>query len=65
MLPACRTDHAGYALPRYDLVPRAVEGFMDALGEFQSACHDCFARSEPRAHFFDSMVGQYSRLERT
>jgi hypothetical protein len=38
---------------------------MDALGEFPSACHDCFARSEPRAHFFDYMVGQYSRLERT
>ena len=47
MLPACRTDHAGYSLPRFDLVPRAVEGFMDVLGEFQSACHDCFARSEP------------------
>jgi hypothetical protein len=65
MLPACRTDHAGYSLPRFDFVPRAVEGFMGALGEFQSACHDCFARSEPRAHFFDDMVGQCSRLERT
>ena len=57
MLPACRTDHAGYSLPRFDLVPRAVKGFMDVLGEFQSACHDCFARSEPRAHFCDYMVG--------
>ena len=67
MLPACRTDRAGYSLPRFDLVPRAVEGFMDALGGggVQPACHDCFARSEPRAHFFDYMVGQYSRLERT
>ena len=26
--------------------------------------HDCFARSEPRAHFFDYMVGQLSPLER-
>jgi SRSO17 transposase len=41
-----------------------VEGFMDALQEFQSAFHDCFARSEPRAHFFDYMVGQLSPLER-
>ena len=37
---------------------------MDALWEFQSAFHDCFARSEPRAHVFDSMVGQCSTLER-
>ena len=26
---------------------------MDELWEFQSAFHDCFPRSEPRAHFFD------------
>ncbi len=37
---------------------------MEALWEFQSTFHDCFARSEPRTHFFDSMVGQCSKLER-
>jgi SRSO17 transposase len=37
---------------------------MEELLEFQSAFHDCFARREPRAHFFDSMVGQLSQLER-
>jgi len=37
---------------------------MEELWEFQSAFHDCFARSEPRAHFFDYMVGQFSQLER-
>jgi hypothetical protein len=37
---------------------------MDELWEFQSAFHDCFLRSEPRAHFFDYMVGQFSMLER-
>ena len=37
---------------------------MEELWEFQSAFHDCFGRSEPRAHFFDYMVGQLSRLER-
>jgi SRSO17 transposase len=41
---------------------------MDALWAFQSAFHDCFARREPRAHFFDYffdyMVGQFSPLER-
>jgi SRSO17 transposase len=41
-----------------------VEGFLEELWEFQSAFHDCFARSEPRAHFFDYMVGQCSKLER-
>ena len=64
MLPACRTAHVDYTIPTFDLVPSDVEGFMDELWEFQAAFHDCFARSEPRAHFFDYMVGQYSRLER-
>jgi SRSO17 transposase len=64
MLPACRTDGEGFAIPTFDLVPSDVEGFMEELWEFQSAFHDCFARSEPRAHFFDYMVGQFSKLER-
>jgi hypothetical protein len=37
---------------------------MDALWEFQSAFHDCVTRSEPRAQFFDSGVGQLRQLER-
>jgi SRSO17 transposase len=37
---------------------------MEELWEFQSTFHDCFARREPRVHFFDSMVGQFSKLER-
>src|SRR5207253_10569010 len=37
---------------------------MEELWAFQSAFHDCFPRSEPRAHFFDYMVGQFSKLER-
>src|SRR5215469_3465702 len=64
MLPACRTSGEGFAIPTFDLVPSDVEGFMEELWEFQSAFHDCFARSEPRAHFFDYMVGQFSKLER-
>jgi hypothetical protein len=64
MLPACRTEGEGFALPTFDVVPSDVEGFMDELQEFQSAFHDCFPRSEPRAHFFDYMVGQFSKLER-
>src|SRR5262249_49853363 len=34
------------------------------LQTFQSVFHDCFARSETRAHFLDYMVGQYSPLAR-
>jgi SRSO17 transposase len=64
MLPACRTEGEGFAIPTFDVVPGDVEGFMEELWEFQSAFHDCFARSEPRAHFFDYMVGQFSTLER-
>jgi SRSO17 transposase len=64
MLPACRTPGEGFAIPAFDVVPSDVEGFMEELWEFQSAFHDCFARSEPRAHFFDYMVGQFSKLAR-
>jgi hypothetical protein len=56
MLPACRTDGEGCAMPTFDFVPSDVGGFMEELWEFQSTFHDGFARSEPRAHFFDSMV---------
>jgi SRSO17 transposase len=64
MLPACRTHGDEFTIPTFDVVPSDVEGFMDELWEFQSAFHDCFTRSEPRAHFFDYMVGQFSQLER-
>jgi SRSO17 transposase len=64
MLPAGRTEGAGFAMPTFDVVSNDVEGFMDALQEFQSAFPDCFLRSEPRTHFFDYMVGQFSKLER-
>lgn len=64
MLPACRTSGEDFAIPTFDLVPSDLEGFMEELWEFQSAFHDCFARSEPRTHFFDYMVGQFSKLER-
>ena len=64
MLPDCRTAGKGFAIPTFDLTPPDVEGLLEELWEFQSAFHDCFARSEARAHFFDYMVGQLSPLER-
>jgi hypothetical protein len=36
MLPVCRTEGAGFAIPTFDLVPSDGEGFMDALQDFQS-----------------------------
>ena len=53
MLPACRTADDEFAIPPFDLTPRDVAGFTDELQEFQGLFHDCFPRSEPRAHFFD------------
>ena len=64
MLPACRTESEGFSIPTFAVEARDVEGFVEALWEFQSAFHDSFARSEPRYHFFDYMVGQLSALER-
>src|SRR5215510_7896664 len=64
MLPACRTTGDEFAIPTFELTPRDVAGFTDELQEFQGLFHDCFPRSEPRAHFFDYMVGELSPLER-
>ena len=64
MLPACRTAGDEFAIPTFELTPRDVADFTDELQEFQGLFHDCFPRSEPRAHFFDYMVGQLSPLER-
>jgi SRSO17 transposase len=64
MLPDCRTQDETFAIPTFDILPSDVEGFIEQLWEFQSTFHDCFARSEPRTHFFDYMVGQCSKLER-
>ena len=64
MLPACRTEGDGVATPTLEMLPSDVEGFMEELRTFQSAFHDCFSRSEPREHFVDDMVGQFSSLKR-
>jgi SRSO17 transposase len=64
MLPRCRTADEPFVIPPFDVQVSDVEGFMDELQEFQSIFHDCFARSEARAHCLDYMVGQYSPLAR-
>src|SRR5213080_4392434 len=64
MLPESRTQDGGFAIPRFDLTPRDVEEFLDELQTFHDHFRSCFSRSEPRGHFFNSMVGQFSELER-
>ena len=64
MLAACRTASGEFAIPTFALTPRDVAGFTNAWQEFQGLFHDCFPRSEPRAHCFDYMVGQLSPLAR-
>ena len=64
MLPACRTEGEVFAIPQFALDPSDVQGFMDELHGFHTAFRECFARSEPRDHFFHYMVGQFSELDR-
>ncbi len=64
MLPAHRTEGEVFSIPQFDLTPRDVDGFLDELQAFHDQFRGCFARSEPREHFFNYMVGQFSALER-
>lgn len=65
MLPACRTEGETFAMPHLALSPSDVEDFVAALQAFHEVFADCLTRPEPREHFFRSMVGQCSDLERT
>ena len=64
MLPVQRTEGEEFSIPPFDLIPRDVDGFLDELRAFHHHFRGCFARSEPREHFVNSMVGQLSALER-
>ena len=64
MLPAYRTEGEAFAIPKFELTPQDVDGFLDELRAFHHHFRAGFARSEPREHFFNYMVGQCSVLER-
>src|SRR5436190_4280521 len=64
MLPAYRTEGEVFSIPQFDLTARDVDGFLDELQAFHDQFRGCFSRSEPREHFFNYMVGQFSALER-
>lgn len=64
MLPVCRTPDDVYAMPPFEVTCEDVEGFLDERRAFHALFRDCFVRREPREHFFRSMVGQCSTIER-
>jgi SRSO17 transposase len=64
MLPAYRTEGEAFSIPKFELTPQDVEGFLDELRAFHHHFRAGFARSEPREHFFNYMVGQCSALKR-
>jgi SRSO17 transposase len=64
MLPACRMEGEGFTIPQFAVDHSDVEGLLHELRGFHEAFRECFARSEPREHFFRYMVGQFSQLER-
>jgi SRSO17 transposase len=64
MLPTCRTTGDLYDPPPFELLPDDVESFVYELRCFHARFRHCFARSEPRDHFFRYMMGQFSSLER-
>ena len=64
MFPAQRTEGEGFSIPQFDLIPRDVDGCLDALRAFHHRFRGCCARSEPREHFFNDLVGQWSARER-
>jgi hypothetical protein len=65
MLPTYRTEGEAFSIPKFELTPQDVDGFLDELHAFHHHCRAGFARSEPREHFFNSMVGQCSARKRT
>jgi SRSO17 transposase len=57
-------DDGIFAVPKFTVNKDDAEGFMEELRGFHSEFAGCFTRSEPREHFFQYMVGQFSEIER-
>ncbi|HSX82108.1 MAG TPA: IS701 family transposase [Candidatus Saccharimonadia bacterium] len=64
MLPAYRTEGEAFSIPKFENTTQDVDGFLDELRAFHHHFRAGFARSEPREHFFNYMVGQCSTLAR-
>jgi SRSO17 transposase len=57
-------DDGVFAIPKLTVYKYDVEGFMEELKGFHSEFVGCFTKGEPREHFFQYMVGQFSEIER-
>jgi hypothetical protein len=57
MVPACRLEGEEVAIPPLSMDHGDVEGLLPDLRGVPDTCHDCLARSEPRAPFFRSRGG--------
>ena len=64
MLPQRKMDGDVFAVPEFVVEKTDIEGFIEELRGFHSEFSGCFRRSELREHFFQYMVGQFSKLER-
>ncbi len=64
MLPQNQIEEGIFTIPKFNIEKQDVESFMEKLKGFHNEFEDCFNRSEPREHFFQYMVGQFSELER-
>ena len=64
MLVDCRQEDFCYSVPKLDIGPSEVEGFMKELRAFHELYTPCFLRSETREHVFRYLVGRFSKLER-
>ena len=65
MLPAYRTEGEAFSIPKFELTPQDVDGFLDELRAFHHHCRASFERREPREHFCHDLVGPCSTLKRT
>ena len=64
MLPDCWAKGDLFAIPKFEVTRKDVDGFLEELKGFHEEFRDCFSRIEPHESFFRYMVGQLSELER-
>src|SRR5262249_52237075 len=64
MLPVCRTESEGFAIPQFAVDHGDVEGLLHELRGFHDAFHERFARSATSEPFFHYTAAPRSALER-
>lgn len=64
MLPQHHVKEGAFVAPKFELVKKDVQCFVEELRKFHEGFKACFKRSEPRKNFFRYMVGQFSDIDR-